>query len=105
MMKRHNVSTWIGYEPPPFEDMLELASSCHIYLKFVNLDVQIREASARIPKGISYLTDISKKSKDKLRDPVLQVTMRDHATYPSSFLTYHYFGGASPTWKSHPRSR
>ena len=55
MMTRHNVSTWIGYEPPPFEDMLELASSCHIYLKFVNLDVQIREASARIPKGISYL--------------------------------------------------
>ena len=35
-------------------------------------------------------TDISKQSKDRLRDPVLQVTMRDHATYPSTFLTYLY---------------
>ena len=29
-----------------------------------------------------------KKSKDWLRGPTFQVTMRDHATYPSTFLTY-----------------
>ena len=33
-------------------------------------------------------TDMSKTSKDRLRDHALQVTMRDHATYPSSILTY-----------------
>ena len=33
-------------------------------------------------------TDMSRKSKDRLRDPMLKVTMRDHATYPSTFLTY-----------------
>ena len=33
-------------------------------------------------------TGMSKKSKDRLRDPALQVTMWDHATYPSTFLTY-----------------
>ena len=26
----------------------------------------------------------------KVRDPALQLTMRDHATYPSTFLTYLY---------------
>ena len=30
---------------------------------------------------------MSKKSKDRLRDPALQVTARDHATYPSTFFT------------------
>ena len=29
---------------------------------------------------------MSKKSKDRLRDPTLQVTTRDHATYPSNFV-------------------
>ena len=33
-------------------------------------------------------TDMSKKSKDRLRDPALYVTMRNHATYPSNFFTY-----------------
>ena len=33
-------------------------------------------------------TDMPKKSKDRLRDPMLQVTTRDPATYPSTFLTY-----------------
>ena len=31
-------------------------------------------------------TAMSKKSKDRLRDP----SMRDHATYPSTFLTHLY---------------
>ena len=35
-------------------------------------------------------TDMSKKLKDKLRDPVLQLRPWDHATYPSNFLTYLY---------------
>ena len=34
-------------------------------------------------------TDMSQKSsKDRLRDPAFYVTARDHATYPSTFLTY-----------------
>ena len=35
-------------------------------------------------------TDMSKKLKDRLRDPALYVALRDHATYPSTFLTYLY---------------
>ena len=31
---------------------------------------------------------MTKKSTDRLRDPALYLTMRDHATYPSTFLTY-----------------
>ena len=31
-------------------------------------------------------TDMSKKSKDRWHDPALLVAMRDHATYPSTFL-------------------
>ena len=34
---------------------------------------------------------MSKKSKDRLRDPALKLNMRDHATYPLTFLTYLYF--------------
>ena len=34
--------------------------------------------------------DMSKKLKDKLHDPVLQLKPWDHATYPSNFLTYLY---------------
>ena len=35
-------------------------------------------------------TDMSKKSKVRLRDPALEVTMRNHKTYPSAFLTHQY---------------
>ena len=35
-------------------------------------------------------TDMSKKWKDRLQDPALKVTMRDHATYPWTFSTYLY---------------
>ena len=31
-----------------------------------------------------------KKSKDRLRDPALEVTMQVHATYSLTFLTYLY---------------
>ena len=34
----------------------------------------------------NVVTDMSKKSKDRLRDPVLLVTMRDRATYPLTFF-------------------
>ena len=37
---------------------------------------------------LSYI--YAKKSKHRLHDPVLQVTIQDHATYPSTFLTYLY---------------
>ena len=37
-------------------------------------------------RGASY--SMSKKSKDRLCDSALYLTMRDHATYPSTFLTY-----------------
>ena len=30
------------------------------------------------------------KSKDRLRDPAIKVTTRDHATYPPTSLTYLY---------------
>ena len=41
--------------------------------------------------GLVSCKDTSKKSKFRLRDPALQVTMRDHTTYPLTFLTCLYF--------------
>ena len=35
-------------------------------------------------------TDLTKQLKNRLWDPVLKLTMRDHATYPLTFLTYLY---------------
>ena len=48
-------------------------------------------------------TDMSKKSKDRLRDPALKVTMRDHATYPLTFLTYLYINYRSDNWSDRIR--
>ena len=40
-----------------------------------------------IPICTFTTTYMSKKSKNGLRDSALELTMRDHATYPSTFLT------------------
>ena len=44
---------------------------------------QVGQALAQVPA--MRFTDKSKESNEKLRDPT-----RDHATYPSAFLTYLY---------------
>ena len=36
--------------------------------------------------NVTSTTDMSKKSKDMLRDPALLVTTWDHATYPVTFF-------------------
>ena len=47
--------------------------------------------AAFTPPEISEIaTDMSKKLKDRLRDPTLQLIMWDNATYPSTLLTYLY---------------
>ena len=42
-----------------------------------------RVTQIKLPEYVQY-TDMPKKSKDRLRDPALYLTMQDHAIYPST---------------------
>ena len=55
----------------------------------VKLHVGLSACHAQSLSGRPQI-DMSRKVKHRLRDPVLYVTMRDHATYNSTFLTYLY---------------
>ena len=59
----------------------QLYTLCSRSLSFIHTEAGTGNSTAH---ATVIFTDMSKKSTDRLRDPALKLTMRDHATY---FLT------------------